>query len=164
MASFDPISTIFDTATHALDATKTMRNIYGDYRDVARQNQIAQQQYLLNERDFAERAALDERETALQTAEQERKRQQDLRRATAARKAAFGSQGISTADGSGQAVLLGLFQNSDEERKYRERLDALRRDALAQDVENKRRRNLLSLQSTYRSGQDSLFNSINKAL
>lgn len=164
MASFEPISTVFSTVSGFADATKPLRNFYGDYRDIARQNQMAKQQYTLNERDLAEKSVLDEREAALQQQEYERKRNKDLARATASRKAAFGGQGISTADGSGQAVLLGLFQDSDEERKYRERLDKLRKDALQQDFENKRRRNLLSLQNTYRSNRDNLFQSINNII
>ena len=164
MGSFNPVSTIFEGANTLLSTTKSARNIYGDYRDIARQNSLAQEQYHLSERDIAEKARLQQRESDLQSEENDRQRQRDLKRATAAWKAAFGSQGISTTDGSGQAVLLGLLQESDEDRKYRDRLDALRRESLAQDTDSKRRRNLLSLQNTYRVGRDNMFNTLNQAL
>lgn len=162
MGGFNPISTIFDTASNVVSATSGIRSAYGDYRDTARQNRYARDMFLLNEQDTADKAALDQKQIDLNAAEDSRQRQQALKRASATRKAAFGQQGINTSDGSGQAVLLGLFQESDEEQKYRDRLDAIRKESIAQDKENKRRRNLLSLQNTYRAGRDNFITSVDK--
>ncbi len=57
-----------------------------------------------------------------------------LKRAVARQKASFGSQGITGTDGSSEAVLLGLFDESDRDRQDRERLDGIRTAALNQDL------------------------------
>lgn len=68
-----------------------------------------------------------------------------LKRATARQRAALGASGISVADGSGEAILLGLFDESDTERTERERLDNLRLKSIDQDVALKQQENLLEL-------------------
>jgi len=87
-------------------------------------------------------------------------RRDALRRAMAKQQAAFGGQGISTTDGSGEAVLLGLLQQNDEDKAYAEKLDKLKREALAQDAANKQRRNLLTLQSNYDRARNSIAGSL----
>lgn len=67
-----------------------------------------------------------------------------LRRAVARQNVQFASQGISSADsGSTEAVLLGLFEESDEQRTERERIDDLRNKALSQELSAKSRLNIL---------------------
>ena len=51
-------------------------------------------------------------------------------RAVARQRANFGSSGISSDSGSGQAVLLGLFDETEDELARREQLDNLRNRAL----------------------------------
>jgi len=53
-----------------------------------------------------------------------------LRRATARQRAAFGAQGIVSAGGSAEAVLLGLFEETDRDTQDRQRLDNLRNQAM----------------------------------
>jgi hypothetical protein len=91
-----------------------------------------------NARDEADRLAV----TA---AGRERQRLASLRRAVARQRAQLGSQGISAADGSGEAILLGLIDESDADRADNDRLDRLRLAALDRDEETAARRDLLSL-------------------
>ncbi|MGQ9366633.1 hypothetical protein [Azospirillum sp. ST 5-10] len=73
----------------------------------------------------------------------ERRRRDALRRAMGRSRAALGAGGVSAADGSGEAILLGLVADSDAERGEARRLDTLKRQAIQQEVDNTRRRNLL---------------------
>lgn len=88
-------------------------------------------------------AALDRETVQIQATQDEAERQAALRRAVARQRAAAGASGISTASGSGEAILLGLFEESDEEKDERERLDDLRLRAIDQDIENIQSQNLL---------------------
>ncbi len=76
-----------------------------------------------------------------QTAEEDRKRA--LRRAVARQRSQFGAQGIGTSGGSGQAVLLGLFDESQEDKAQRKNLDALRLGAIDQNLSQARSLNVL---------------------
>ncbi len=73
----------------------------------------------------------------------EKKRRDALKRAVARQRTQMGSQGISTSGGSAQAILLGLFDESEDERLQRERLDGLRTSALDQDIAQQGRINVL---------------------
>ncbi len=57
-----------------------------------------------------------------------------LKRAVARQRAAYGAQGISSDDGSGQAVLLGMYDESDQEKADRTQIDNLRSAALDQNL------------------------------
>lgn len=70
-------------------------------------------------------------------------RRDSLRRAVARQRAQFGASGVSPASGSGQAVLLGLFEESEEDLAERERIDNLRLSAIGQGLEQQRRANIL---------------------
>jgi hypothetical protein len=61
----------------------------------------------------------------------------------ARQRANFGAQGVSAGGGSAQAVLLGLFEESEEERARRERLDGLRVRVLEDDLAGRRASNVL---------------------
>lgn len=64
-----------------------------------------------------EEAALDRERIAAEAAEAESRRRQALKRSVARQRARFGSSGIETgSSGSAQAVLLGLFDESEEDR------------------------------------------------
>lgn len=82
---------------------------------------------------------------ATNAASEERKRQQALRRAVGRTRAQLGSQGISTADGSGEAILLGQMQEAAEEKADTDRLNTLRIKALEQQQQSEYQRNLLEL-------------------
>ena len=72
-----------------------------------------------------------------------RDRQNALRRAVARQRAQFGGQGISTDNGSGQAILLGLFNESEQDAADRARLDQLKTTALDQNIDQTKRLNVL---------------------
>lgn len=124
------------------------RNPYEEQSRILREQQDLalkqlQDQQDAQARDLAERTAL-ERErmaTTMQAAETERRAA--LRRAVARQRASFGAQGLAPGDGSPQAVLLGLFDESDEDRATRERLDDIRSRVLDQEAGSQSRINFL---------------------
>lgn len=101
----------------------------------AKQNLQAQQ--------LAADTALERERIALQAEQDEAARRSALKRAVARQRATTGASGISSGDGSAQAVLLGLFEETDTEIAERERLDNLRNVALDQDLSNRRSLNVL---------------------
>lgn len=88
-------------------------------------------------------AALQKQQLQLQAAQVESDRRSALKRAVARQKANFGGQGIGSNEGSSEAVLLGLFNESEEDRAARGRLDSLREAAINQGVNQKSQLNLL---------------------
>ena len=96
-------------------------------------------------------------ETAILQAESaaaERRRVQALAAASAKQRAVSGAAGVGSADGSGEAVLLGLFTQSDAERIDAEKLAEIRRQILDENFESLRARNLLEF--TQLSAEQSL--------
>lgn len=78
------------------------------------------------------------------TAEADEKRRVDaLRRTMARSRASMGANGVSAADGSGEAILLGLVNDTDGERQDARKIDQIKRQAIQQEVDSVRRRNLL---------------------
>lgn len=75
----------------------------------------------------------------------EARRKRLARQETGSLRAQLGAQGISSADGSGEALILGRLNAAEEERKGAARLDALKRAALSDEEEALSRRNLLDL-------------------
>jgi len=80
---------------------------------------------------------------AQQSAEDERRRRDALRRAMGRTRADLGGQGVGTADGSGEAILLGLVGDTEAESGAAARADQIKRQAIQQELDNARRRNLL---------------------
>lgn len=76
-------------------------------------------------------------------------RRKALQRAMARQRAQFGAQGISSADGSAAAVLMGLQQQNDAEQAQSDQLNNLRNQALQETAKTQQRKNLLSLNETY---------------
>ena len=75
-------------------------------------------------------------------------RRNALRRAVAKQRANFGASGVGSADGSAEAVLLGMFSESDEERQLREQSLALRNNALDLNSAQIQQKNLLEQAQT----------------
>lgn len=74
----------------------------------------------------------------------EEARRAALKRAVARQRATFGASGIdSNSSGSAQAVLLGLYDESEEERARREALDTMRLGAIEQGLSQQARANML---------------------
>ncbi len=98
-----------------------------------------------------------------QTAENERR--DALRRAVAKQKAAFGATGADMTTGSGQAVLLGLYDESEAEKEKREALDTFKLNAIDQNVALAQRVNTLQKtqlkQKSGISNASNLFGSLN---
>ncbi len=78
----------------------------------------------------------------LDSLESEAARERALKRAVARRRAESAARGTG-GGASGEAILLGLFEESEEERQQRAQLDQLRQTALDQELQGIQRRNLL---------------------
>lgn len=153
-------------AISAFQTVSSVANIVGDGLDVfdnskekARQQSLEQlqQQQKIQQRQAVNKAALDKQEIAVKAAEVEAKRRDALKRAVARQRAQFGSSGVSAGDGSSEAVLLGLFEESDALRKSRERLDNIRLQSIDQKLGNQKRVN--TLQRTQLAERNKLKNS-----
>lgn len=97
----------------------------------------------MQESQLTQNNAFEKQQVALQAGQADEKRRAALRRAVARQRASFGSQGVGSAAGSSEAVLLGLFEESDSERKRREQLDQTRQKALDNNFAQTRSFNLL---------------------
>jgi hypothetical protein len=82
----------------------------------------------------AAQAALAKQQLQAQAQSAEDDRLQSLRRAVARQRAAYGAQGVDSGDGSSQAVLLGMFDESDQDKQNRAQLDTLRSAAIDQNL------------------------------
>jgi hypothetical protein len=91
--------------------------------------------------------AMGERIRAADAKFAENERLQTLRRAVARQRARFGAQGIGNGGGSSEAVLLGLFEESEQEKLKREQMDNLRNQSDRLGVEGRHALNLLELTS-----------------
>lgn len=118
------------------------------------------EQQKLSEAQAAEDAAREREKIAADTAAAEDTRRAALRRVVASQRAKFGAQGLAPESGSADAVLLGLFEESDAERARREELDTLRRAAIDSDLTGQRSVNLL--QSAQLAQRQSLERSLRK--
>lgn len=144
MQALSSISSIVNTANTAFGMIQSINDPHRQLRaqqDVALQQLRAQQG--LAEAHSAEKAAQERQKIALDAAQSEEQRRAALKRAVARQRTQFGAQGLSDLDGSGQAVMLGMFAESDQERARREQIDSLRTSAIDTDLEQQRRLNVL---------------------
>jgi hypothetical protein len=124
---------------------------YVDYRNTRDQQKSDQDLALrqlqerqnLQMRQIEADSALEKQRLTLEAEKSESARRDSLRRAVARQRASFGASGIGNNGGSAEAVLLGLFDESDEERAQREALDGLRNSALDAGVSQQRSLNIL---------------------
>lgn len=152
MAALTPVLSLLGTVgsvvsagTAILGGVQTLAGVSN--RQQEKEDRLAldqlKRQQTLQQRQLEEKAALERQQIALNAKLTEDQRQTALRRAVARQRANFGAQGVGSATGSSQAVLLGLFDESDDERQRREELDALRVTALDQNVSQNRALNIL---------------------
>ncbi|MCD8566477.1 MAG: transporter [Alphaproteobacteria bacterium] len=147
---------LINTVNSAFSAVNNLRgnvqDTSGSAEDAARQQMIAeqnqaliqlQQRQALDEQQQADSTALEKQKIALEASQAEEQRQAALRRAVARQKAAFGGSGVSSTGGSADAVLLGLFDESESDLKQREALDNLRTTALDLDTAQTKSVNVL---------------------
>lgn len=132
-AAIMPVFSIFD---------RTLGMFANRHAKSNTQWELLQRQTLENNRAAQERAIADQKAAYdMKIAEEDRLKA--LRRAVARQRANFGAQGIGSSGGSSDAVLLGLFSESDEERKRREELDNVRKRAADLDKSYSDATNLL---------------------
>ncbi len=105
----------------------------------------AQQYSAMLQQQAAQDAVLEKEQRALESEADENDRRQALRRAVARQRANFGAQGIGIGDGSSEAVLLGMFEESEAQKKQREKLDSMRNRSLDLGLSQSGARDLLSL-------------------
>ena len=105
--------------------------------------QQLQERQRLQERQLAQQNTLERERIATQAAQDEEERRAALRRAVARQRASFGGGGVGANSGSAQAVLLGLFDETEDELARREELDNLRNRSLDLDLGQTRSLNLL---------------------
>lgn len=135
------------TAVQVLGAANTVLGAVNRFQDNSGDREYKQTKALqdLEIRNAQERAALEKEQIRLSGEDAERERRNALRRAVAKQRAIYGGEGISSGDGSARAVLLGLFDESDDERKEREALDTLKTTALDTGITQQKRLNTLQL-------------------
>ncbi|HPF78324.1 MAG TPA: hypothetical protein PLF01_03430 [Alphaproteobacteria bacterium] len=163
MANLVPVAI---QAISAFQAVSTVANVVGKGLNVfdnsgEKQSQLAleqlQQQQKIQQQQAAAKAVLDKQEIETKAAEAEKQRRDALKRAVARQRAQFGGSGVSAGDGSSEAVLLGMFNESDAERQTREKLDNLKLQAIDQNLLNQKRVN--TLQRTQLAEKNKLKNS-----
>lgn len=149
MGNFAPIATeiislaqTVGSVVTVLDQTTDLINNRNDQRADQSLEQLQERQRL-EEEQALKAANLQRQEISLKTQEAEQKRRSALKRAVARKRASFGGAGISSNNGSSEAVLLGMFDESDEERQNRERLDNIRLQSIDNDLANVKRVNTL---------------------
>lgn len=161
MGAITPVLSTIGSLAGTIGATRsavqTLRGAadgWGDSTAAARKALVREQELALAQ--LKARQALDENHSAAEAAKEQEKialdaqnaetaRRAALKRAVARQRAQFGAQGTGSSDGSAQAVLLGLFDESDAERAAREKLDAMRLSALESDLSGKKQLNLLQV-------------------
>tara|TARA_B100001750_G_C15416021_1_gene550307 strand:+ start:247 stop:747 length:501 start_codon:yes stop_codon:yes gene_type:complete len=145
------LAPVLGTLTQTLGALQTLsttvdtfsgrdeRN-YRAQQELAMQNLQAQQGLSLAE--AQKKAEAERRQLALNAQADEKRRQDALRRAIARQNATRGAGGISTS-GSNEAILLGLYNDADEDRDYASALDQLRYNTLDTNLSNLQSRSVL---------------------
>lgn len=124
-----------DPQRHALRDMQAQQNL-------ALQQMIAQQE--LGARQAADDAALERARLGQDAAAAEDARRAALKRAVARQKVSLASQGVSSVDsGSAEAILLGMFQETENDRTARARLDGLREQAIGQGLAQRQALNVL---------------------
>jgi colicin import membrane protein len=115
---------------------------------VLRESQSLQQRQLLQDQataDRAQQADIATRRAQIETsaASDEAARLKALRKTVGRTRASLGAGGGGTSDGSGEAVLLGLVADTNQSQQEADATDRLRSQALAQEVTDTQKRNLL---------------------
>lgn len=106
--------------------------------------QHLQQKQNINNANVIEKDRLERLKIRASANEKESQRRLALKRAVSRQRAKFGGSGISSNGGSSEAVLLGLFEESEGQRNTRNTLDNIRLKALDQNLNNITRVNTLA--------------------
>jgi hypothetical protein len=140
---------VLGTLTKTIGAVSTIAgavdsvtgNSQKQQQEQAMRNLQAQQQQQSTEA----QATADEKRNLINLEAQEAEdiRKAALKRAIAKRNAKFGATGIGGTGGSREAILLGLYDESDTEKQRQAELDKLRFNAIDNDLSNLQSRNIL---------------------
>lgn len=141
------LTSLASTAIRGLSIANALIGSTSDYYENSGQRAYEQgkEKSDLSLRNLQESNALEKQKIKLSAEVAEKERRLALRRAMAKQRAQYGASGISSGDGSAQAVLLGLFDESEEEARQREALDALRAAEFDQNYAQQKRVNTLQL-------------------
>ena len=164
MAGLQAVGQLLPVLTTTLGAAQTVYSAVNTIQDLtqsSRSEDLAlsqlREQQALQAQQLAQQSSLKQQEVALNSAQAEEDRLSALRRAVASQRASFGASGVGSGHGgSSEAVLLGLFEESEDERSQREKSDALKRQALDQRQTQSKSLNLL--QATQLAEKQSLNN------
>jgi hypothetical protein len=150
MANIASLGGTLPIINQGLAAARTLNQykdgIFGD-ADTARRTQLRLDQ--LKERNRLEEdlaGTRTDRDTAItdaERAESERRRSNALKRAVSRQRATYGGAGVDSEGGSSEAVLLGLFSDSESERAASDNIYDLRKKIIADNFAGLKRRNLL---------------------
>ncbi|HEY0900798.1 MAG TPA: transporter [Micavibrio sp.] len=156
MGALTPVITGITTLTTAVTAADRLINVTRGFasdpyesqrkalraeQDLALRQLTAQQ--AMNEQQAAQDAETQRQKLASDGQSAENTRRAALRRAVARQRAQFGASGMATGDGSSEAVLLGLFEETERDRNDASRLNQLRLAALDQSLGEQRALNVL---------------------
>lgn len=156
MGALTPVISGLTTITTAISAADRLLGVTQDFgrdpykeqrqalraqQDLALQQLTARQS--LGEQQAQQEALLQKEKITADALEKEQRRRSALRRAVARQRVQFGGSGLSGGDGSTEAVLLGLFEESEHDKVASQRLDGLRSAALDQGLHEKRTLNVL---------------------
>ena len=139
------MGTFIPVAFQALQAFQTISSISGSMSggsDSLALKQLQQQQNLQQEQAYQD-ALLQKQQINIQSQEAELTRKAALKRAVARNRASFGASGVGNGTGSTEAVLLGLFEESEEEKASRQKLDNLKLKSIDQNLYQQSRVNTL---------------------
>lgn len=141
------ITSLASTAIQALGAADALLGVAGNYKDRTGEREYAnlKAQSDLSLRNAQEQAALQREQIRLSAEQTETNRRAALRRAMARQRALYGASGTGSGGGSAQAVLLGMFEESEEELQQRMALDALKTAGIDQGMAQQQRINTLQL-------------------
>ncbi|NQZ14812.1 MAG: hypothetical protein HRT94_08345 [Alphaproteobacteria bacterium] len=142
LSAFQIANNVISTVRPIANAVGRGLDIFDDGSDDLSLSQL-EQQHKQEQKQAAQRAALEKQEILVKAQEAENKRRDALKRAVSRQRAQFGASGVSSQGGSSEAVLLGLFDESEQERASREQLDNLRFNAIDQNLQQQRRVNTL---------------------
>ena len=124
------------------NAEKEKRSELRAQQDLALAQLQAQQD--LDMQQAKQQAALDRQKIVQDAATAEQQRKRAFKRVIARQRASFGGAGVGSSNGgSSEAVLLGLFEESEEEKSQRNSLDQLRLQSIDQNCNNRSALNTL---------------------
>lgn len=162
------LTPVLGTLTKTLAAVQTISSAVDTFSGQDKRNTRAQQELAmknlqesqsLTAQQAAAKAQEDRDKIALEAKQSDDARRKALKRAMARQNVRFGASGTSRT-GSGEAVLLGLYNDSQDEKNNNDALDQLRFNTIDSGLYNTQQNNIL--QRTQLAEQQRLQNAINR--